>query len=372
MVFDFISVSLVLQKGDIKMQFTDIHAVRSRSSSLGAAVIGCVILALVMIGVVYGLASASTKIKNADSFYNIEGAYENPANKAAYIDTEYYIETFAYEKERYTGKYIYAFAIDEHDCFYVIKARESAINKLNDEIEANGSVRIYGYTHEFSDHELRGYALEVLQELFPDEGITDADLDDIIGTYELKVTKHSLLSVFFEDSFLFGGLFLILMLGILITIPAVSGYSKFIKIEHQFSDIIPMLENEMHTEGAVWLPELKMYACENYYVGFHNGIDYGKYTDLLMIYKTIHRTNFIKTGESINVLLKNGGTRQIANASTKVSLKGSKVDNEMSVLAAKAREKNPDIFLGYDAQVLADLTRRAKNGEFKEHTDNTL
>ena len=129
------------------MQFTDVHVLKSRRRALTKTVIGCILIAMFTLGLIYGLAGAAIKIKNADSFYNIEGTYENPADKAAYIDTEYNIATFAYEKERYEGKYIYAFAVDENGCFFVIKAREKAIDKLNEEIDTNGKVRIYGYTH---------------------------------------------------------------------------------------------------------------------------------------------------------------------------------------------------------------------------------
>ena len=354
------------------MQFTDERILKARKTAVQNTVIGCTILFLMMAGLFYGLADAASKIKKADSFYNIMLSGENPNSKAAYIDTEYEILTFAYEKERYTGKYVYCFVMDENDYFYILKAREKTVDKLNEEIEANGSTRINGYTHEFRDREIRGYALETLQELYPEENLTAADIDDIFGGYELKITKMSPLSVLFENSILCGLLVIALIIGVLFAIAGAAELSNFITIEQQMPERIELLENEIRGEGTIWLDTLKMYLCENYFIALNNGIRYSKYTDLLMIYKTIHKSNFVKTGESISVLVTNGAIHQLANVSRKISFKASEVDNELSVFGMKAKEKNPDIFLGYDAQVLADLQRRAKNGEFKEKENRVL
>ena len=293
-------------------------------------------------------------------FHDDESVY-NP-RQVAYIDVKEEIFSFAGTDD---NSELYDAAFDENGYVYVLKLNGKQEKEINDSVAATGSAHIRGVTSEFRNTDARQFLLEDLQEAYPDEGITAENMDDISGYLQLNVKDITLLGVMAESEGWYALVLIAAFIAALFLIPF--NIIRLNKVKKLSPEMISLLDAEMES-GASWMPTLKTYATENFVVGVGSGIVPCRYEDILMLYKQIQRYNGIKTNETVKVLKRDGSVVDIVDIAVNSlqRIKEGDINSELEYLGNRLTEKNPNVFLGYNAQVFMDLRKRAKNGEFAQ------
>ena len=346
--------------------FTNENIIRCRKkikARLGIGILSLFVMLAVLGVVAFEAKNKMAAEKSMEEVY--QALYEadryDPV-QVAYIDTQEEVVSFAGTDDE---KELYDVVMDKDGFLYVLKLSGKQEKAINDSVAQTGSAHIRGVTSEFRNSDARRILLEQMQEGYPEENITEENLDDITGYLQLNVKNINILSVMGSAN---GWYALALIVAFIVAVFLIPTSIFMLGKEKKLGmDEVKMLDEEM-SAGASWMPTLEAYATENYVIGAGSGVVPCRYSDILMIYKEVHRYNGIKTSENIKVLDKRGNVIDIANISVNSfqRIKSDDINSELEYLGNRIREANENVYLGYNQQVLRDLQKRAKNGEFMQ------
>ena len=143
-------------------------------------------------------------------------------------------------------------------------------------------------------------------------------------------------------------------------------FYSFKKLNKCDKSEIQEIENDM--ASGEWYPASRLYMTDTRFISFSPDPKWMLYTDIAMMYKYISKQNGITMSEGIKILYKNGTDKMLSEISLPILhlLRSREFDRETEIIMAKAKEKNPEIFMGYDPVVLRTLKANAKNNGGKK------
>ncbi|MBQ9604779.1 MAG: hypothetical protein IJR45_05115 [Firmicutes bacterium] len=118
------------------------------------------------------------------------------------------------------------------------------------------------------------------------------------------------------------------------------------------------LDEEM--SNGEWFAAPRMYLTESYVISLAAEPKWIEYKDILMVYKDSFSMNGLAINKGVTVLNKNGREKAFCGILFPIFKKrGWKYDKEVDAAFVKIKEKNPNVFVGYDPNVLEQLKDNA-------------
>lgn len=275
-----------------------------------------------------------SKDENKESLHTFVEVKKNPYKFAVSNDTTdaYYILT--------DGNYL-----------YVAYMSESDYNKVNDENDYDGTIKIEGITG-IPSSDVKKLAIDTYNELFEAE-LTTADYDIYFGDVYIDMTKEYSSS---SDVINVIG-FITLIVGIIcliINIAKKISYSKNIKKLSRVE--LKHINDELNDPKSFYYNYAKVYLTENYIVSISLPFCVIKYADILWMYKHVQRTNGIKTNEAI--ILKDVFNKSYGVASMSLSTKAK--TEQFEEIMNTISQKNPNILVGYTKENINEYKTKMK------------
>lgn len=275
-----------------------------------------------------------SKDENKESLHTFVEVKKNPYKFAVSNDTTdaYYILT--------DGNYL-----------YVAYMSESDYNKVNDEKDYDGTIKIEGITG-IPSSDVKKLAIDTYNELFEAE-LTTADYDIYFGDVYIDMTKEYSSST--NILIVIG--FIALLVGIIcliINIAKKISYSKNIKKLSRVE--LKHINDELNDPKSFYYNYAKVYLTENYIVSISLPFCVIKYADILWMYKHVQRTNGIKTNEAI--ILKDMFNKSYSVASMSLSTKAK--TEQFEEIMNTISQKNPNILVGYTKENINEYKTKMK------------
>ena len=275
-----------------------------------------------------------SKDENKESLHTFVEVKKNPYKFAVSNDTTdaYYILT--------DGNYL-----------YVAYMSESDYNKVNDENDYDGTIKIEGITG-IPSSDVKKLAIDTYNELFEAE-LTTADYDIYFGDVYIDMTKEYSSST--NILIVIG--FIALLVGIIcwiINIAKKISYSKNIKKLSRVE--LKHINDELNDPKSFYYNYAKVYLTENYIVSISLPFCVIKYADILWMYKHVQRTNGIKTNEAI--ILKDMFNKSYSVASMSLSTKAK--TEQFEEIMNTISQKNPNILVGYTKENINEYKTKMK------------
>lgn len=232
---------------------------------------------------------------------------EEKENKIATLEVDYVPYQFAVQEGNENSFYICV----NDGYMYIAYLPPYIFSQLNVEDINENPITIEGTT-KLTTREVKNLAIEAYNEIVEDEyKITIADFDDYFGTVYLDatVTGDDDIAVFQELGF-----FIFSSIGIVgIIICSVQAVKFNRSVKKMDEDLIEKLDQEMNDSSAFYYEKIHLYLTKNYIINFQGTFKVIEYKDIIWMYTMTYRTNWIKTNQSIKVMIKNGKTYEIAS-----------------------------------------------------------
>lgn len=276
----------------------------------------------------------TSKDENKESLHTYITVKKNPYKFAVSSDTTdaYYILT--------DGNYLYVayMSVDDY-------------NKVNDENDYDGTIKIEGVTG-IPSSDVKKLAIDTYNELFEAE-LTTADYDAYFGDIYIDTTKkyssgYNIINVI---GFM---LLLVSIICLIINIAKKISYNKNIKKLSRVE--LKHINDELNNPKSFYYNYAKVYLTENYIVSISLPFCVIKYADILWMYKHVQRTNGIKTNESIILKDMFNKSYSIASMSLSTKAKTEQFEEIMNTIS----QKNPNILVGYTKENINEFKSKIK------------
>ena len=277
--------------------------------------------------------------------------------KIAYLDLIGFYQIATYGDD--LGYYI---AYDE-DYYYLISVKEKDFDYFAKQFETADSIRLWGTTAE-SPYELKQFAIESLNEDFPDENITISDFDDIFGDLLLEAGREASvkgLGGWFKLNIplIIIGAFTLLF-GLILLFSGISQRKSFEVLDDpQFGD--SEILKEINDPEAVFYKDASLYLTKNYLVSVKGNIESVRYEDISWVYVTNHRTNAIPDYDFLNVNTTDGRRIVCANSPTFGKKKREATRQLHADIMEELFNRNDKIRLGYVKENIDAYQESKKN-----------
>ena len=352
--------NIMFNNADIERQYK--KASRSMIIGLIGLIVALALLAVSVGRTVYNVSKAEHLNDAIVAYYN-DG--ELKKDRIAYLDTTGFYQVASYGDD--LGYYI---AYDD-DYYYIISIKEKDWDYFADQFDDSEWVRLWGYTREIPE-ELKEYAIESLNEDYPDANLSVYGFDDIFGMLMLETGRDSSvkgLGGFFNlNGLLLGVAFLAGLFGLIYFLLGRSSKKSFKVLgDDQFGESPIMAE--INAPEAKWYEGAKTYLTDNYLVSMRDGVNAVKYSDIFWMYVTNHRTNGIADYNFINIVTKDGKMVTTCNSPTFGKKRREATEILHNDIMQALKEKNSDILVGYTAENVEAFKQLQKENKEKKDTE---
>ena len=149
-----------------------------------------------------------------------------------------------------------------------------------------------------------------------------------------------------------------IIIGIILCFGGLSHIVSYSVLDDCEEKELKMLDDEM-AKGE-WFAAPRLYLTEKYIISFASEPKWIEYKDVLMIYSDSFSFNGLTVNKGVTVLDKDGKERAFCGIMFPIFKKrGWSYDKEINTAFGKIKEKNPNIFAGYDRTVLENLKNNA-------------
>ena len=332
-----------------------------------SAIIGAVLLLLARGLMLVSAIRTIQSNRNAEHLNNYIISYdENRKDRIAYLDTTGFYQVATYGDD--LGYYI---AYDD-DFYYIISIKEKDWDYFANQFDDKEEIRIWGYTKEIPE-ELKSYAIDSLNEDYPDANVKLSDFEDIFGDLMLSAGREAsvkgLGGWFGLNGSLVIGAFLAALFGVITLLLGLNNRKSFNVLSEDEFGANPILD-EINGPDAASYDNGSLYLTDSYLVNTRGSLSAVRYEDIFWMYVTSHRTNGIHDYDYLNVVTKDGKNISCLNSSAIGKKRKEATQNSHSELIEALLEKNPDIRVGYvqeNVEAYQELLKDLKN---KKDTDN--
>ncbi len=326
-----------------------------------SVIIGVILCLLAVFGLLMAGIKTAQAVKNADHLNSYIVSYgDDRKDRIAYLDTTGFYQVATYGDD--LGYYI---AYDD-DFYYIISIKEKDWDYFAKQFDDQEEIRIWGYTDEIPA-ELKSFAIDSLNEDYPDANVTLSDFEDIFGDLMLRaartgsvkgfggwynLTPWYLVLAFFGA--LFGFMFLLIGLNT----------RKSFRVLKQDEFGGNAILDEINAPDTVSFDNDSIYLTQNYLVNTKGSISPVRYEDIFWMYVTSHRTNGIHDYDYVNVVTKDGRNINCFNSPALGKKKSEATQNNHTELMNALLERNPDIRVGYvqeNIEAYQELLKDLKN-----------
>ena len=183
--------------------FTNPIIIAEKNRQYKNVFIGLVLLGLCLICVLWGLFVSRDAKENMVSFHDVIVNQNNKEDVLAYVDSDIFPYLFA-SYENATEKY---YLIRDKNYMYVAYMRDDEYESLKDEslYTDNKTKRLIGVST-LVPTDVKKLAIDMVNELWPEEEITLADYDNYFGSVYLDMTSDAVDVAFWQNflAFIFG------------------------------------------------------------------------------------------------------------------------------------------------------------------------
>ena len=153
-----------------------------------------------------------------------------------------------------------------------------------------------------------------------------------------------------------------IIIGIILCFGGLSHIVSYSVLDDCNEKELKKLDEEM-SKGE-WFAAPRMYLTENYVISLAAEPKWIEYKDILMVYKDSFSMNGLTINMGVTVLNKNGREKAFCGILFPIFKKrGWKYEKEVDTAFVKIKEKNPNVFIGYDPNMLERLKDNADQGD---------
>ena len=285
---------------------------------------------------------------------------ENRKDRIAYLDTVGFYQVATYGDD--LGYYI---AYDD-EFYYIISIKEKDWDYFAEQFDDKDEIRLWGYTREIPV-ELKSYAIDSLNEDYPDAHVSITDFEDIFGDLLLSAGKEASvrgLGGWYELNapFIFGSLPLALF-GIILLLTGLNSRKSFAVLKDDAFGGNAIID-EINDPETVSYDNDTLFLTRNHLVSTKESVHAIDYQDIFWMYVTSHRTNGIHDYDFLNIITKDGKTISCFNSPTLGKKKREETKDVHIELMEALSQRNPDIRIGYvqeNIEAFQELQKDLKN-----------
>ena len=268
---------------------------------------------------------------------------ENRKDRISYIDVIGFYQIATYGDD--LGYYI---AYDE-DYYYLVSIKEKDFDYFAKQFDTADTIRMWGTTAEIP-YELKTFAIESLNEDFPDENITMDDFDGIFGDLLLEAGRDNSVNGLggwftYNIPLIVLGAFA-LVFGLILLFTGLSQRKSFDVLDDLQFGSSGLLE-EINDPDTIFNKKASIYLTKNHLVNVKGRIDAVRYDDIFWVYTTNHRTNGIPDYDFLNVNTTDGRRLICANSPTLGKKRKEATTQLHEELMEELSRRNENIRFGY-------------------------
>ncbi|MBR4421037.1 MAG: hypothetical protein IKS69_00710 [Erysipelotrichaceae bacterium] len=325
-------------------------------------VIGAVLLLLAIGLLGVSFLKASSNRRNAEHLNDAMYRDDDRVGRIAYLDVLGFYQFATYGDD--LGYYI---AYDE-DYAYIISIKEKDWDYFADQFDDKNRIVLWGYTDEIPS-EAKSYAIDALNDEYPDEHYTLSDFDNIFGDLMLSAGRDASVKglggwIHLYSTYITGA-FLAALFGVITLLLGLSNRKSFGVLNEDPIGGSRILD-ELNEPATQSYDNGSLYLTDHYLVDTKGSIKAVDYDDIFWMYVTNHRTNGIRDYNYLNIVTKEGKTFNCFNAKAFGKKNRENTEESHTEVMNKLLEKNPDIRVGYVQenveaynQLLKDLKHKA-------------
>ena len=335
--------------------------------AMTSVIIGAILLFLAVALLGISVVKTLSNKKNAEHLNEVMYREEQRENQIAYLDVTGFYQFASYGDD--LGYYI---AYDE-DYYYIISIKEKDWDYFAKQFDSKDVITLWGYT-KLIPEEAKSYAIEALNEEYPDENITLSDFENIFGDLMLEAGRDASVKglggwIKLGGTYL-GGAFLAALFGLITLLLGSNNRKSFAVLQDDgFSG--NRIMDEMNDPASETYDNGALYMTENYLVDTKGSIKAIPYQDIFWMYVTSHRTNGIHDYNYLNVVTKDGRTFNCFNSKAFGKKNRENTEESHTAIINRLLEKNPDIRVGYVQENIEAYQELLKDRKEKKKTGET-
>ncbi len=316
------------------MEEREIKKVLKVSSSVLIWAVVILIIAALLIGI--GIYMDSPVGKEAESLHDLIYNGEDKEGKYAKITAAYVPYVFAVEETEDGSELNYYFITDNEDYLYIARLTDETyreMERLSEEQGENFSYELQGFVY-YMPQELKDLAIEVYNEAYEEEVLTEDNLAEYVGYVYLDETITPQTE---NSSALIG-------IGIILLITSIILFIIFIVYKVRGTRVdksrLEHAKEELAGGNLKLYSKQKIYLTDSYVISNYNGLYILEYREILWQYILINYYRGVATGKNLVVYTSSNKRMTIGHSNN--------VNNQtIEEIMDKIKEKNPEVRIGF-------------------------